>query len=266
MVDQDPDFYVIDRAGQMRFADIDNRSVERAVEIAIKETAEQAAAVPTDRAAEAAKAEEDQWRTRGLTAEYIAALRGADDLQFELPESTAYEGVKWPENKEQSSSGAASIPDLVSKMGGWTWIGQRPNVQGKIVVIDFWRTWCGPCKRAIPGLEALQNQHRNELAIIGLSGKDDRENESVLRSFLAGKRSAYFHAYEESNSLMTQMGVNGFPTVIVLSSDGVIRWRGHPMDKDFRKAVESMINADPGVKARREARAAMLRRLESENR
>lgn len=261
---QDPEFYVIDRAGNMRFAAVDNRSIEAAVELAIKETPEQAAAVPDQLRSKAAEAEQEQWRTRGLSREYVQALRGIDDLQFAMPDSSAYQGVKWPEMENQSAQSEQNLSGLPAMMDSWTWIGQKPAVQGKIVVIDFWRTWCGPCKAAIPGLEALQNQHRNDLAIIGLSGPDPRETLGVLRNFLSGKRSAYFHAWEESNALMKQMNVSGFPTIIVLSSDGVVRWRGHPGNPEFRRAVESMINADPGVAARRAARAEMLRRLESE--
>jgi thiol-disulfide isomerase/thioredoxin len=270
LVDQDPDFYLIDRAGQMRFADIDNRSVERAVEIAIKETAEQAASIPGSLASKAAQAEDERWRTRGLSREYVQALRGLEDLEFTMPEAAAYTAVKWPETKDDSGgyNSTTSLATLPATLDGWTWVTTRPSIQGKVVVLDFFRTWCGPCKRAIPGLEALQGQYKNELAIIAVSGPDGGsggETEAKLRAFVGGKTPGYAYAWDGTNGLMNQMNVNAFPTVLVLSSDGTIRYRGNPLSPDFRKAVEGVIAVDPGVKARRAARAEHLKRLEAEN-
>jgi thiol-disulfide isomerase/thioredoxin len=266
---QDPEFYVIDRAGQMRFAAVDNRSVENAVEIAIKETADQAGAIPTALATAAAQKEDERWRTRGVSREYLQVLRGAEDLEFELPDASAYGAARWPtfENQGGGYGQADSVGDFASLMNGWTWLTRRPAVQGKVVVVDFWRTWCGPCIRAIPGLEALQREYRNELAIIAISSPDDRgESESKVRAFLAGKNPEYFYAFDESKSFQDRIGIDGFPTVLVVSSDGVIRWKGNPHSRDFRTAVTGVIANDPGVRARRAARTQLLERLESEQR
>src|SRR6185503_1374084 len=49
------------------------------------------------------------------------------------------------------------------------WLTKEPDQQGKFVLIDFWATWCGPCRKAIPELNALHKKFGDKLVVIGLS-------------------------------------------------------------------------------------------------
>ncbi len=57
------------------------------------------------------------------------------------------------------------------------WISDKPELKGKFVLIDFWATWCGPCKKAIPELNAFQKEFEKDLIVIGIS---DETKEKVL--------------------------------------------------------------------------------------
>jgi thiol-disulfide isomerase/thioredoxin len=54
-------------------------------------------------------------------------------------------------------------PDLVVEK----WLTKKPNTKGKFVLIDFWATWCAPCRRAIPDLNKFQKRFKKDLVIIG---------------------------------------------------------------------------------------------------
>ena len=56
-------------------------------------------------------------------------------------------------------------PELVVE----EWISQKPDTKGKFVLIDFWATWCGPCRKAIGELNELQKQFKDDLVVIGIS-------------------------------------------------------------------------------------------------
>jgi hypothetical protein len=108
----------------------------------------------------------------------------------------------------------------------------------------------------MPGLDSLQNSNMKDLVIIGMSGAPAgsyKEDAALVKQYLRGHKSAYFHANDLRRSVSSAIGVQGIPHVVVMSTDGIIRWQGNPLDPKFRKTVEEVIAADPGVKARRAA-------------
>src|SRR5438874_10257209 len=63
------------------------------------------------------------------------------------------------------------------------WLTKEPDCQGKFVLIDFWATWCGPCRKAIPELNAFQKKFADKLVVIGISD----EPEQKVRDFAKPK-------------------------------------------------------------------------------
>ncbi len=246
--DQDPDFYVIDRAGNLRYADIVTSSVPEAVSQIVNETADEAAAIPVDVAAAAATAEANKWKTG--EAGRMPGTYGAS-VAFELPEPSAYDNVTWPEqNKGQLSAENFQGKASPAEFGKEEYLGQAPDRKGKIVIVDFWATWCGPCRMAMPGLEKLQADFPNDLVIIGISD----ETEAKVRGFNNSHPHAYAQAFDTSRTLANAFKVTGIPHAVVFSTDGYVRWQGNPlMMGDLRRVVADLIKNDPGVKARHDA-------------
>ena len=59
------------------------------------------------------------------------------------------------------------------------WLGETPDTQGKFILIEFWRTWCGACKRMTPLMNALHEKHGAELVVIGITG----ETEEAVKAY-----------------------------------------------------------------------------------
>jgi len=108
------------------------------------------------------------------------------------------------------------------------WLTPAPNTAGKFVLIDFWATWCGPCRRAIPELNAFHKKFGDKLVVIGLSD----EPEAKVKAMTSPKIE-YFTAIDTQGRMKKAVGVKGIPHVMILDPKGIVRWEGYPLQKDF---------------------------------
>lgn len=125
------------------------------------------------------------------------------------------------------------------------WVTQNPpaneEIAGHVCVVEFWATWCPPCREQIPHMKNLAKrfQDRN-VVFIGLS-----EDQSVpeVRKFVEKKGINYNIGMD--NGLSDRLGVNAIPAAFVISHDGRILWGGNPADSRFEEALESAVHAAP---------------------
>jgi thiol-disulfide isomerase/thioredoxin len=253
-VDADPDVYIIDRAGQLRFADIENAGIDAAVETVVKETAEIAAARPAAFAAELRDAEAAKGRTRVAGNAVTAGSQGRpQEVKFQLPDASQYEVAAWP--TKNNSEGLSN--DLQGQRAPFEiepemkWLTDQPKFAGRVTVVEFWATWCYPCKRAKPLLNEIQKAFRDDLNLVAVSSEDDAQKKPDVEKYLRENVSELYQLWDQSGKLKKAAQVNGIPAAFVVSTDGVVRWQGNPHEPGFRKAIEAIVAADPGVKARR---------------
>ena len=103
------------------------------------------------------------------------------------------------------------------------WLGDEPKREGKWVLIDFWATWCGPCRKAVPHLNELQKKFADQLVIIGVSD----EKEEVIRKMTEPKIE-YASAIDTQARMKKELAVTGIPHVIIIDPQGIVRWEGFP--------------------------------------
>lgn len=90
--------------------------------------------------------------------------------------------------------------------------------KGKVVLLNFWATWCGPCRAEIPDLIDLQNKYKDQLQIVGMAV--DVEDEDDLRNVVKNERINYPVALTTGEVRMAYGGITALPTVFVINPQG----------------------------------------------
>jgi thiol-disulfide isomerase/thioredoxin len=140
-----------------------------------------------------------------------------------------------------SASAAVSVgdkPQLDFKTTDGTQVTSQ-KLKGKLVLLDFWATWCGPCVREAPHMIQVNTKYGPKgLQIIGVSL--DRSAADLDRGVKQLNLTWPQHL-DQGGKLSGQFGVNGIPAVFLISPQGEVLWNGHPaqMDGPIEKAFKS---------------------------
>jgi cytochrome c biogenesis protein CcmG/thiol:disulfide interchange protein DsbE len=94
------------------------------------------------------------------------------------------------------------------------------NSRGKVILLNFWATWCGPCQAEIPDLIALQQKYKDQLQIIGLIVDEDDAN--AVKQVVAETRINYPVAMASQEVRTQYGGIAALPTSFVLDTQGRI--------------------------------------------
>ena len=104
------------------------------------------------------------------------------------------------------------------------WLTDKPDTKGKFVLIDFWATWCGPCRRAIPELNKFKKEFEKDLIVIGISDETQEKVQS-----LTNPKIEYYSAIDTERRMYNSLEVKGIPHCILIDPDGIVRWEGYPI-------------------------------------
>ena len=118
------------------------------------------------------------------------------------------------------------------------------ELSGKVVVLNFWATWCGPCRLEIPSLQALhEDREQDGVVVLGLS--TDRGAQSDVVAYLA-ERNVTFPVGLATARIRRAFGeIHGIPTTFVIDREGVIRHRvvGYFAPPALRAAVARLVDS-----------------------
>ena len=94
------------------------------------------------------------------------------------------------------------------------------DFKGKVVIVDFWATWCPPCRRSIPDLIDLQKKYKNKIAVIGISV--DMDTRSDVAPFVKQNKINYKVLYATPEVVQAYGNIDAIPTSFIIDQHGNI--------------------------------------------
>ena len=186
--------YIVDRQGNLRYGGLSEEGITSA--------AKELAAEKYDASIEPKKRDEKVIEATVVFPEFTAAVGSAADLR----------GKPGPEPAIQK------------------WWNFEPKTQGKLMVFDFWATWCGPCRAAIPHMNEIAKAYPDDVACMGISDETNSNFEvGVLKHRISKSDFSYAVGIDPQSRMKNVFQIRGIPHVAIMSADKIVRWQGHPM-------------------------------------
>jgi peroxiredoxin len=117
------------------------------------------------------------------------------------------------------------------------------SLKGKVVVIDFWATWCGPCVRSFPGMQRAQNDHKEQGDVAFLfvnTWERVNDKEKNARDFISSNNYSFNVLMDKDNEVVGQFGVEGIPAKFILDGNGRIRFSSTGFNPDEDAMVQEL--------------------------
>ncbi len=114
------------------------------------------------------------------------------------------------------------------------------SVRGKVTLLDFWGTWCPPCRESVPILKNLQKKYgAKAFQLVSISSDDD---EQAWKNFVEAQHMEWSEYLDSSGEVQQTFKIDSFPTFIVVDKDGVIRFRQSGVGPETQGDLEDAIN------------------------
>jgi len=130
-----------------------------------------------------------------------------------------------------------NLPDLAS----FQLEGKLPEeLKGRVILLDFWASWCGPCKSSFPAMEELTKEFTGQgLTIIAISVDEKREN---MEQFLKSAKVSFTVVRDAQHKLVAAADIRSMPTSFLIDRCGKIRFihAGFDRDKTTREYVKEI--------------------------
>jgi tetratricopeptide (TPR) repeat protein len=119
------------------------------------------------------------------------------------------------------------------------------DAQGKVLLLDFWGTWCAPCVAAVPSLRALaRRMDKDPFLLLSVSTDSD---EKTLREFVAKYEMSWPQVWDKRHEMARKCQIEGYPTYILVNHEGeivhVVRGWGTGIERDLMLKVSTAIRA-----------------------
>jgi thiol-disulfide isomerase/thioredoxin len=133
------------------------------------------------------------------------------------------------------------LPDL----SGYKLEGAVPKLQGQVVLLDFWASWCEPCKASFPEMEKLQKAYAARgFTIVAVSVDEKRPN---MDRFLKANKVSFATLRDAEQKLVAAADVQTMPTSFLIDRSGKVRFihngfRGDQTIKEYRQEIEQLLS------------------------
>jgi cytochrome c biogenesis protein CcmG, thiol:disulfide interchange protein DsbE len=95
------------------------------------------------------------------------------------------------------------------------------GLKGKVVILDFWGTFCEPCKKSFPKLQDLYSKYKPQLQIVGISEDDEKDG---IQAFIDTYSAKFTIAWDDSKAVAPKYNVSTMPSSYVIDKKGVVRY------------------------------------------
>ena len=120
------------------------------------------------------------------------------------------------------------------------------SLKGKVVIVDFWASWCGPCKDSFPVMDGLQSKYGKKVLVVLAVNLD--EDKGAMDDFLKKHPATFTVVRDASKKLVGRASIKSMPTSFVVSPEGKVvavhkGFHGADSQKQYEKEIESLIGA-----------------------
>lgn len=228
-----PTYAVVDRKGTLRAIGLKPSAVDKVVDRLLEEQPGDGKMKDDAEDGEANKADE---------AKDESSAQSSDDP---LVRAEWLEGNAEHRDQLDAIQGKTAPPLLVGQ-----WFNHKPTtlkkMKGKVVLLDFWATWCGPCIRSIPKMNELQAEFADQgLVVVGVC--NSRGGEKMLET-AKEHGITYPIARDRGNATVERYQVNGYPDYYLIDRQGVLRI-ADLRNGSVRDAVVALLDEEPASEA-----------------
>ena len=122
--------------------------------------------------------------------------------------------------------------------------GSLPDTTGKVVLVDFWASWCAPCKASFPMISKLHQDLSGRGLIIAAVGIDEKP--ALAAAFVKKLAPPFLTLHDKQQKLVQQVVVPTMPTSYLIGRDGRVRFvhegfHGEATDRELRRQIESLL-------------------------
>ena len=149
--------------------------------------------------------------------------------------------------------GLLKVGDKAPPLKVTHWVQGKPisipdEAKGKVVLLEFWATWCVPCIQIIPETNELYQKYEDKgLIVIGVTDSGQGQRLSTVQEFVKsqGNRMQYRIAFDDTQKTVEDYivgtGALGIPHSVVLDKEGKIAWVGHPADPAMKATINDLL-------------------------
>ncbi len=116
------------------------------------------------------------------------------------------------------------------------------DMKGKVKVVDFWATWCGPCKASFPAMQEAQNKYanRDDVVFLFVNSWENGDREKNAREYITANDYSFRVLMDEDDAVIKSFGVRGIPTKFIIDGNNHIRFESVGWSGSSEKLIQEL--------------------------